>query len=190
VSEREGEIITLSQGQEVTIRRPDRRTLTEISVGVGWDPAKGAEDMDVDSSVVLLSEDNRQMDLVYFMDKEHETGCVIHHGDNLTGEGDAQDGDDENISVYLTKVPKDRDKLVFVLNIYNCDRRGQTLDKVRNDGIVAGYRVACMTIMQMIALWHQPNCSHREYERIFKKVEDFCGKALKQSEKNEETVQN
>lgn len=132
VSEREGEIITLSQGQEVTIRRPDRRTLTEISVGVGWDPAKGAEDMDVDSSVVLLSEDNRQMDLVYFMDKEHETGCVIHHGDNLTGEGDAQDGDDENISVYLTKVPKDRDKLVFVLNIYNCDRRGQTLDKVRN----------------------------------------------------------
>lgn len=56
----------------------------------------------------------------------------------------------------------------------------KTLDKVRNDGIVAGYRVACMTIMQMISGWHKPNCSHREYERIFKKVEEFCGKALKQ----------
>ena len=71
----------------------------------------------------------------------------------------------------------------------------KTLDKVRNDGIVAGYRVACMTIMQMIAPWHQKNCSHREYERIFKKVEEFCGKALKRPENtdeqpSEETVQN
>ena len=67
----------------------------------------------------------------------------------------------------------------------------KTLDKVRNDGIVVGYRVACTTIMQMIAPWHKPNCSHREYERIFKKVEEFCGKALKQAEKPaDETVQN
>lgn len=68
----------------------------------------------------------------------------------------------------------------------------QTLEKVRNQGIVIGYRVACQTILQMIAQWRQPNCSHREYERIFKKVEEFCGKALKQEEtaKTEETVQN
>ena len=62
----------------------------------------------------------------------HPSGCVIHHGDNLTGRGGIQDGDDENISVYLDKVPADRDKLVFVLNIYDCDERRQTLDKVKN----------------------------------------------------------
>ena len=60
------------------------------------------------------------------------SGSVVRHGDNLTGEGGAQDGDDENISVYLNKVPQQRDKLVFVLNIYKCDERGQTLDSVKN----------------------------------------------------------
>ena len=132
VGSRAGGTVTLSQGQEVKIRYADDRPLTKIMVGVGWDPAPGANNMDVDSSVVVLSPNNREHDLVYYGDKEHSSGCVIHHGDNLTGEGEIQDGDDENISVYLNKVPQQRDKLVFVLNIYNCDDRGQTLDKVRN----------------------------------------------------------
>lgn len=72
----------------------------------------------------------------------------------------------------------------------------ETLDKIRNNSMILGYRTACMTIMQLIAPWHKPNCSHREYERIFKKVEEFCGKALNQSKKNteesnvDETVQD
>ena len=66
-----------------------------------------------------------------------------------------------------------------------------TLERIRNQSMILGYRTACMTIMQMISGWHKPNCSHREYERIFKKVEDFCAKALKQEEKtNDKTVQN
>ena len=67
----------------------------------------------------------------------------------------------------------------------------KTLQKVRNDAMTLGFRVACTTIMQTIAPWRQKNCSHREYERIFKKVEEFCGKALKQDEEtSEETAQN
>ncbi len=132
VGSRAGGTITLSQGQEVKIRYADDRPLTKISVGVGWDPAPGAAKMDVDSSVVLMSPSKDQVDLVYFRAKQHESGCVIHHGDNLTGEGDIQAGDDENISVYLDKVPRNLDKLVFVLNIFDCAARGQTLDKVRN----------------------------------------------------------
>ena len=132
VGSRAGETVTLSQGQEVKIRYADNRPLTKIMVGVGWDPDSGAHNMDVDASVVVLSSDNSEHDLVYFSNKEHSSGCVIHHGDNLTGESGIQDEDDENISVYLNKVPNQRDKLVFVLNIYNCDDRGQTLDKVKN----------------------------------------------------------
>lgn len=133
VGARAGETITLSQGQEVKIRYADDRPLTKIIVGIGWDPASSYENsMDVDSSVVVMSQDNRNHDLVYFGNLEHPSGCVKHHGDNLTGEGGAQDGDDENISVYLNKVPSNRDKLVFVLNIYNCDDRGQTLESVKN----------------------------------------------------------
>ena len=127
-----GETVTLSQGQEVKIRYADDRPLTKIVVGIGWDPAAGAHNMDVDSSVVLLSPNNIGYDLVYFGDKEHSSGSVIHHGDNLTGEGGIQDGDDENISVFLNMVPSSIDKLVFVLNIYECESRHQNLDKVKN----------------------------------------------------------
>lgn len=131
VGGRAGEKVVLSQGQEVKIRFADDRPLTKIIVGVGWDPATGADNMDVDSSVVVMSSNNREKDLVYFGDKEHASGCVIHHGDNLTGEG-SDNGDDENITVRLDKVPYTRDKLVFVLNIYNCDERRQTLGLVKN----------------------------------------------------------
>lgn len=60
------------------------------------------------------------------------------------------------------------------------------LEKVRNDGIIVGYKVAAKTIMDIITPWRQPNQSKSEYERIFKKIEEFLGKALKQ----DETVQN
>jgi len=84
VGGRAGETVMLSQGQEVKIRYADDRPLSRIEVGIGWDPAPGFTNMDVDSSVVLLSPNNRDSDLVYFGDLEHYSGCVIHHGDNIT----------------------------------------------------------------------------------------------------------
>lgn len=54
------------------------------------------------------------------------------------------------------------------------------LEKVRNDGIIIGYKVAARTMIDIIAPWRKPKCSHREYERIFKKLEEFYGKALKE----------
>jgi hypothetical protein len=67
----------------------------------------------------------------------------------------------------------------------------ETISTVRNQAMILGYRVACHTIMDIIAPWRQKGCSHREYERIFKRVEEFCGKALNQPEKSvEETAQN
>ena len=60
------------------------------------------------------------------------------------------------------------------------------LEKIRNENIIVGYRVACQTVIDLIAPWHQPNCSKRELERILKKLEEFCGKSLKR----DETTQN
>lgn len=60
------------------------------------------------------------------------------------------------------------------------------LEKIRNENIIVGYRVACQTVIDLIAPWHQPNCSKRELGRILKKLEEFCGKALKR----DETTQN
>lgn len=128
---REGETIILSQGQEVKIKYADNRPLSKINVGVGWDPATTVDNIDVDSSVVVLSNQGTEKDLVYFGAKEHPSGCVIHHGDNLTGM-DIANSDDENISVFLNKVPLNRNRLVFVLNIYKCAERRQTFGKIKN----------------------------------------------------------
>ena len=67
------------------------------------------------------------------------------------------------------------------------DAVAKTLEKVRNDAMVLGYRVACQTITQMLVPCLQPNVSRRELERSIKKVIEFAGKALKQPD---ETVQN
>ena len=129
---RAGEKIVLGQGQEVVIRGRDNKPLNRIEVGVGWDPARQGDNIDVDSSVVLLSSQGGGNDLVYFGNLEHPSGCVVHHGDNLTGDDGDEQGDDENISVYLSKVPTKRDKIVFVLNVYKCDERRQALDVIKN----------------------------------------------------------
>ncbi|MGN0765968.1 MAG: TerD family protein [Christensenellales bacterium] len=127
---KEGDTIRLSQGQEVKISYQDKRPLSKIIVGIGWDPSRTSENMDVDSSVFVLG--NNDSEKIYFGNLEHPTGCVKHHGDNLTGEDKGSNDDDENITVYLNKVPTNRDKLVFAINIYKCKERRQNLGSVRN----------------------------------------------------------
>lgn len=56
-------------------------------------------------------------------------GSIQHSGDNLTGEGD---GDDEQIMVDLSRVPANIQKLVFVVNIYDCVKRKQHFGMIRN----------------------------------------------------------
>ena len=74
------------------------------------------------------------------------------------------------------------------------DAVAKVLEKTRRDGILIGYRTAASILMQTIAPWCQPNCSKREYERIFKKLEEFFSKALQKSNEelfgSDETAQN
>lgn len=127
---KEGDTIRLSQGQIVKIHFEDNRPLSKIIVGVGWDPVSFGSQMDVDSSVIVAG--NKERDVIYFGNLNHPSGCVTHHGDNLTGENRGANDDDENITVYLDKVPSGRDKLIFVLNIYNCVDRHQKLGNIKN----------------------------------------------------------
>lgn len=131
---KEGEVIRLSQGQEVVIQNTDNRPLDNIVVGVGWDPVSQGDNMDVDSSVVLYSARGRSYDLVYYGEKQHASGCAKLLEDNLTGDytGNVDSNDDENILVNLKKVPRDKDRLVFLINIYRCYDRRQTLNDVKN----------------------------------------------------------
>lgn len=136
--------VNLQKGQKVNLKKSDGQALSRIRIGLGWDPVEqkkgglfgsifggSAPDIDCDASVIVckggrLSGKN---DVVYFGNLKHSSGAIVHTGDNLTGDGE---GDDEQILVDLTAVPQDYDKLVFVVNIYDCESRKQDFGMIAN----------------------------------------------------------
>lgn len=137
--------INLQKGQRVDLTKGNAG-LSRIMVGLGWDPVDNkpsgllgglfggskAADIDCDASVLMLDSNDklaRKEDLIYFGNLQSRCGSVRHTGDNLTGDGD---GDDEQILIELGLVPAHINKMVFVVNIYDCIRRKQDFGLIRN----------------------------------------------------------
>lgn len=132
--------INLQKGQRIDLTK-GKADLSRIMVGLGWDPVgktggfsffkSSGQDIDCDASVIMLQNDRftEKKDLIYFGNKSSNNGSVVHSGDNLTGEGD---GDDEVIMVDLKNIPTQYNKLVFVVNIYDCERRKQDFGMIKN----------------------------------------------------------
>ncbi len=134
--------ISLVKGQKIDLTK-GASGLTEIMVGLGWDPAEkksggllgslfGKQEIDCDASVFMLNANNKietKGDLVYYGQLRAKDNSVIHQGDNITGDGE---GDDEKILVHLNKVPDRIKKLVFVVNIYDCAKRKQDFGMIKN----------------------------------------------------------
>lgn len=131
--------ISLVKGQRIDLTK-NNTGLKNLLVGLGWDPVevkrglfgkKKVADIDLDASVIMLKDDKLQNkdDLIYFGNLKSKCGGVIHTGDNLTGEGD---GDDEQILIDLSKIDKEVNKLVFVINIYACESRKQDFGMIKN----------------------------------------------------------
>ena len=135
--------VNLQKGRKVDLRKSDGGQLTKVLVGLGWDEAersgglfrslfKGAtQDIDCDASAFLCKDGKLKAmgDIVYFGNLTHDSGAVQHMGDNLTGAGE---GDDEQITVDLSRLPQEYDKIVFVVNIYRADQRHQHFGMIRN----------------------------------------------------------
>ena len=139
--------INLQKGQKVDLTKGNAG-LNSLMVGLGWDEAsepkqasKGflgsifggssSQSIDCDASALVLNGGRfvSNKDIVYFGNLSHESKSVIHQGDNLTGAGD---GDDEQILIYLDKVPQSCDKIVFVVNIYQSKQRNQHFGMIKN----------------------------------------------------------
>lgn len=129
--------ISLQKGQRIDLTKGNANLHT-IMVGLGWDPVKKkggffsrSVDVDCDASVIMLAGDKlvSNKDLIYFGNKKSVCKSVVHSGDNLTGDGD---GDDETIKVDLKSVPNSFNKLVFVVNIYDCKARKQDFGMIEN----------------------------------------------------------
>lgn len=125
---KDGDTIILEQGQEVKLSFNDE-SLTKLYLGGGWDEKKFGRDIDVDFSAVLSN--GQDYETVYFSHKVSNDNSILHHGDNLTGR-DIPNHDDENISIDLTLVNPKFDRIILVLNIYECVSRLQSFMTVKN----------------------------------------------------------
>lgn len=130
--------ISLQKGQKVNLSK-DNAGLSKIMIGLGWDEvqrkrglfAPKPQEIDCDASALLLTggKVRRKEDLVFFGNLRHDSGAVLHMGDNLTGAGD---GDDEQIAVDLSMVPAQYDRIVIVVNIYQAVERRQHFGMIQN----------------------------------------------------------
>ena len=137
--------INLQKGQKIDLTKGNAG-LTKLLVGLGWDPVENPKkscgllkslfgggsskpNFDCDASVFMLDEKGKYKDLVYFGNLKSPCGSIQHQGDNLTGQGE---GDDEQILVDLSKVPSDTHRLVFVVNIYDAEKRKQDFGMISN----------------------------------------------------------
>lgn len=112
---------------DLTKRNPG---LTLVNLGAGWDVAAGGDDFDLDIAAILLDANGKfgsSENIVYF--NHMETAGVKLNGDNLTGAGD---GDDEVISLDLSKINPNVQKIVFVVTIYRGQEKRQTFGMINN----------------------------------------------------------
>ena len=121
--------VNLSKGQKVNLSK-EAAGLKEVMIGLGWDPQRKifSPDLDCDASAIYCK-NGKYAGVVYYVDRTAYSGAIYHHGDNLTGAGK---GDDEQVTVKLTDLPSDVDRIVFVVNIYAAQQRKQDFGMVRN----------------------------------------------------------
>jgi tellurium resistance protein TerZ len=117
--------INLVKGQKINLEKPGGGQLSKVFMGLGWDPARGSDDIDLDASCICFDSSKNALETIYFGNLSGAGGAILHSGDNLTGDGD---GDDEVINVDLSRIPSNVDSVVFTINSF----RGQTFNEVDN----------------------------------------------------------
>ncbi|MGK5627350.1 TerD family protein, partial [Streptomyces sp. URMC 123] len=108
--------VSLQKNQTVSLVKGGRPLLTSVRMGLGWEPAYRAKDIDLDASVIAYGPDRKMIDACYFGKLMILGGVIQHSGDNLTGEGS---GDDESITVHLGNLPPQVTGLVFTVNSFS-----------------------------------------------------------------------
>lgn len=127
--------ISLSKGNRISLAKA-APGINKIVLGLGWDSrlTDGAA-FDLDASVLMLDEANKAIGeggFVFYGNKTSACGSVVHSGDNLTGDAE---GDDESVTIDLTAVPANVQKIIFPVTIHEADARNQNFGLVENSYI-------------------------------------------------------
>ncbi|MEU5593482.1 TerD family protein [Streptomyces sp. NPDC020298] len=108
--------VSLQKNQTVSLVKGGSPLLSQVKMGLGWEPAFRGRDIDLDASVIAYGPQRDHIDSCYFGKLTILNGAVKHSGDNLTGEGG---GDDEVIMVDLGRLPQEVTGLVFTVNSFS-----------------------------------------------------------------------
>ena len=125
-------MINLQKGQRIEIG------LSKVGVGLGWDPNKSTGyDFDLDASAFMLGENGKLPQdefFVFYNNPLSPDQAVESSGDDMTG-GNSDGGDDETLSVDLTKIDARIKEIIFTVTIHKAEERRQNFGQVRNSYI-------------------------------------------------------
>ncbi|AWL04590.1 TerD family protein [Massilia oculi] len=158
--------ISLQKGGNVNLSK-EAPGLTSLKVGLGWDiRATDGAAFDLDGAVFLLNSSGKvrsDSDFIFYNNLKSADGSIVHSGDNTTGAGE---GDDEFVTIDLSKVPADVDKVVLGVTIHDAEARRQ------NFGMVGKAFIRCVNNAnnQEVARYDLSEDSSTEAAMIFGEV--------------------
>ena len=117
----------VAPGQEFSFEKaPESCKLEKVCFGLGWSPRRGGS-VDLDASIIQTDASGAVIDIIYFSNKNSKDGAISHSGDDLTGQN-SKDGDDEVITIDMTKLNPATKSLYTTVTAYS----GQTLADVKD----------------------------------------------------------
>ncbi len=122
--------VSLQKGGNISLSKTAPE-LQNVLIGLGWEArATDGDDFDLDASMFLLNDNGKvrgDADFIFYNQLLSSCGSVEHTGDNRTGDGD---GDDEQLKVYLQKVPTVINRLVVTVTIHDAIATKQNFGQV------------------------------------------------------------
>jgi tellurium resistance protein TerD len=141
--------INLQKGQTINLEKSEY-DLSMVTIGLGWDVRKRSagllaslfggdeSDYDLDAVALLLDENDKVAalgnrlvgsDVIFYNNPRHSSGHIWLTGDNRTGDGE---GDDEQIIVHLDALPQAYQKILFIVQIYEGQKKSQHFGMIEN----------------------------------------------------------
>lgn len=119
--------ISLSKGDKINLEKTDGSLYETVKMGLGWKGKGGlfsSGSIDLDASVLLFNKKGKLVDQVWFRQLASKDRNITHSGDDRVGAGS---GDNEVITVQLSKLKEEIHSLIFTVNSFT----GQTFDSVK-----------------------------------------------------------
>ena len=135
------ELRKVSAGERINLSK-EQAGLKKFKIGLSWDVKEGVE-ADLDASLLILGDNEKMIaesSILFYNSPKNTQGkpslyndAIVHSGDERSG---AAEGDDETISVDLSKLPADVKIMLAVITIYGENQSSPvTFGRVKNAAV-------------------------------------------------------